>query len=101
MTYHFWSWRFKTQKNTITTFNLSIGKTKKSSDFTLLHTKIITSILQQQLKDVNNMTASPLTEWLALLFASKYTTASDFDIREDNARCPSEQLVYRAVAADN
>jgi hypothetical protein len=27
-------------------------------------------------------------------------TASDLDIVQDNARCPSEELVYRAVAAD-
>ena len=46
------------------------------------------------------MTASPLSECLALLFESKSITASDFDIVEDNARRPSGELLYRAVAAD-
>jgi hypothetical protein len=36
-----------------------------------------------------------------LLFESKSITASVFDIVEDYARHPSEELVYRAVATDN
>jgi hypothetical protein len=48
------------------------------------------------------MTASPLSEYLTLLFESKsMPPASDLYIVEDNARRPSRRLVSRAVAADN
>jgi hypothetical protein len=35
-----------------------------------------------------------------MLFEKKSITAFNLDIVHDNARCPSEELVYRAVAAD-
>jgi hypothetical protein len=47
------------------------------------------------------MTAAPLSECLTLLFETKSITASDLDVVLDNARCPSDDLVYRAVAAEN